>query len=322
MAKLAILVGCCYPDDPDPNLRLEGCYNDVETMKELLTTRCGFPPKKVVVLTDKPDSPLLPTGGIIRSAIDWMIEQAKAGDVLLFYFAGHGSFRDFGKGWGCIREEAIVPCDREPIFSAHFREMVNRIPQGAHLTIIADSCNSGGLIEMLKQQVGPRFPPHVCYTPRPYDYNPLYKPRLMPMTAIVRHLESRSRRLRHIYANDVSIKFRGQADHHAQVNASHQPVDQLDDKGILISACQSDESSFDSRGAIRGVRHPHGVFTAVLSESVKEEPGPISYKLLVEKCRAKIGLFVEKYRPNMERPPHPCLYCSDENVNAPFLQNR
>ncbi|CDP10324.1 unnamed protein product [Coffea canephora] len=323
MAKLAILVGCCYPDDPD---RLEGCYNDVETMKELLTTRCGFPPKNVVVLTDKPDSPLRPTGGIIRSAIDWMIEQAKAGDVLLFYFAGHGKFDDFGKGWGCIREEFIVPCDRNLIYSVDFRAMVNRIPQGAHLTIIADSCNSGGLIEMLKEQVGPGFPPHVCYTPRAYDYSPLYKPRLMPMTAIVRYLESRSglnspdigRHLRHIYGNDVSIKFRGQADHHAQVNASHQPVDQLDDKGILISACQFDESSLD----IRGVCRPHGVFTAVLSESVKEEPGPISYKLLVEKCRAKIELFAEKYRAKIERPPHPCLYCSDENVNAPFLQNR
>ena len=97
MAKLAILVGCCYPDDPD---RLEGCYNDVETMKELLTTRCGFPPKNVVVLTDKPDSPLRPTGGLIRTAIDGMIEQATAGAVLLFSFAVPGEDGSFGHGWG------------------------------------------------------------------------------------------------------------------------------------------------------------------------------------------------------------------------------
>lgn len=71
MAKLAVLVGICYLDTNGAlkgcyNKKLKGCYNDVKTMQELLTSRYGFQPEDVQILTDEPGSALLPTGGNIK----------------------------------------------------------------------------------------------------------------------------------------------------------------------------------------------------------------------------------------------------------------
>lgn len=302
MAKLAILVGCCYPKHKKA---LKGCYNDVETVQELLTTRFGFKPQNVVVLTDKPGSSLLPTGAQIKKALNRMIEQAKAGDVLLCYFSGHGIYKEFGEGSDCKREEAIVPSDFNLIYSVDFRDMVNRMPKGADFVLVSDSCNSGGLIDQLKEQVGPGLPPDVCYDV-PKSYDTFLVPKLISITEIVQDLEPLTglntpdvgQHLLHVFGTDASLKFRAPAD--AKVMKSFKV-----DEGILVSGCQFNEYSYDDG---RGPR-PHGRFTAALFDSLKEQPGPISNKLLVEKCRAKLST------------QHPCLFCSDENVSTPFLHS-
>ncbi|XP_056847812.1 metacaspase-4-like [Raphanus sativus] len=35
-----------------------------------------------------------------------------------------------------------------------FRDLVDRVPQGSRMTIISDSCHSGGLIDEAKEQIG------------------------------------------------------------------------------------------------------------------------------------------------------------------------
>ena len=39
----------------------------------------------------------------------------------------------------------------------HFREIVSMVPEGCRITIISDSCHSGGLIEQAKEQIGNSF---------------------------------------------------------------------------------------------------------------------------------------------------------------------
>ena len=39
----------------------------------------------------------------------------------------------------------------------HFREIVSMVPEGCQITIISDSCHSGGLIEQAKEQIGKSF---------------------------------------------------------------------------------------------------------------------------------------------------------------------
>lgn len=108
--RLATLVGCNYFNTPN---ELHGCINDVESMRTLLVQRFGFVPEDIVVLTDAPSSPVVPTGANIRVALRGMVDRAEPGDVLFFHYSGHGTLipavkphRGRGK-----REEAIVPVD-------------------------------------------------------------------------------------------------------------------------------------------------------------------------------------------------------------------
>ncbi|XP_027155540.1 metacaspase-9-like [Coffea eugenioides] len=307
MGRYALLVGCCYLGDRD---ELRGCYNDVFAMKHLLINSFGFHRANVEVLTDKRSSPLLPTGEVIRTELYEMIEQAEPGDVLLFYFSGHGIYEDFRGSRGCNRQEAIVPCDRNLIFSADFRDMVNDMPYGADFVMIADSCHSGGLIGQTKEQVGPGFRPDVCHASRSYNYGNIgggRRAKRMPIESVLRHLRPLSyvdssdigTLLRDIYGNQASILFRRHVDPDARV-----------DRGILISGCQSNETAVDDDGKHR---RPYGLFTAELCSTLRNLRGPMmSNAELVETIRYKLR----------NEHQHPCLYCSDRRADAPFLRVR
>ncbi|XP_027154960.1 metacaspase-9-like [Coffea eugenioides] len=105
MGKLAFLVGCCYLNTEDA---LKGCYNDVDAMQDLLINRFGFHRNDVIVLTDMPNSPLKPTGAVIKYHLCRMIQRAMAGDVVLFYFSGHGTFQDIWEGPYCKQLSPLI----------------------------------------------------------------------------------------------------------------------------------------------------------------------------------------------------------------------
>lgn len=92
--KLALLVGVnAYPDKIS---NLKGCLTDVELQWELLVHRFGFNPKDILVVADKQLSftnyePLKPTRDNILNAFKTHLGQAKAGDVVVFHYSGHGS---------------------------------------------------------------------------------------------------------------------------------------------------------------------------------------------------------------------------------------
>ncbi|XP_027120171.1 metacaspase-9-like isoform X1 [Coffea arabica] len=304
MGRYALLVGCCYLGDRD---ELQGCYNDVDAMQGLLINRFGFHPNDVIVLTDMPNSPLKPTGAVIKYQLCQMIKRAMAGDVVLFYFSGHGTHQDFWEGPYCKRLEAIVPSDFNLIYSADFRYMVNNMPQGADFVMIADSCNSGGLIDQSKEQVGPGFRPDVCYRTRSYNYGNIgggRRAKRMPIESVLRHLRPLSHvdssdirtLLRDIYGNQASILFRRHVDPDARV-----------DRGILISGCQSNETAVDDDGKHR---RPYGLFTDELCSTLRNLRRPMM-------SNAEL---VETIRDNLRnKDQHPCLYCSDRHADAPFL---
>nr|XP_027119092.1 metacaspase-9-like [Coffea arabica] len=141
-----------------------------------------------------------------------MIERAKGGDILLFFFRGHGTFQDFWEGSDSKREEAIVPCDCN--LSVDFLDMVNHMPERADFVLVADSCNSGGgLVDQLKEQVGPGLLPDVCYSPKSNDTSLVAK--VMPITEIMQHLKPLTglnspdvrAHLLNVFGTDASLKF-------------------------------------------------------------------------------------------------------------------
>ncbi|KAE8689558.1 Detected protein of unknown function [Hibiscus syriacus] len=91
VTKRAVLVGCTYNET---RFSLYGCINDVSNMNTLMVQHHGFLQENVKVLTDPllPETKAtIPTGENIRDALSEMVKRARAGDVLLFYFSGHGT---------------------------------------------------------------------------------------------------------------------------------------------------------------------------------------------------------------------------------------
>ncbi|KAJ6380708.1 hypothetical protein OIU77_029580 [Salix suchowensis] len=242
---MAVLVGCNYPNTRN---ELHGCINDVLTMKEVLVKRFGFDLSHVQLLTDAPGSVVLPTGANIKKALGHMIDQAEAGDVLFFHYSGHGTRIPSAKpGHPFRQDEAIVPCDFNLITDLDFRQLVNRLPKGASLTILSDSCHSGGLIDREKEQIGP----DAATT----NNNP-----------------------KKFFGSDASLKFRLpplERDLFESINP---------DEGILLSGCQANETSADMSPHEGGGRS-YGAFSNAVQMVLKEHSGQLSNKQLVMMAR-------------------------------------
>lgn len=151
--KLALLVGVnAYPEESliPP---LNGCLTDVELQYQLLVHRFGFNPADIVKLTDQQAT----RQGILTTFEEHLIKQAKPGDVVVFHFSGHGSQvldpdRDFPDGLN----STLVPIDSAlpPDFpfeggpvadiTGHTLFLLMSAIQSDNLTVVLDSCHSGG----------------------------------------------------------------------------------------------------------------------------------------------------------------------------------
>ncbi|KAI4323298.1 hypothetical protein L6164_022916 [Bauhinia variegata] len=153
MAKKAVLIGCNYPGT---KAELKGCVNDVRRMYKCLINRYGFLEDDITVLIDTDKSYTKPTGKNIRSALANLVLSGKPGDVLIVHYSGHGTRlpAETGEDDDTGYDECIVPCDMNLITDDDFREYVDKVTTGCKITIVSDSCHSGGLIEAAKEQIG------------------------------------------------------------------------------------------------------------------------------------------------------------------------
>nr|XP_043627181.1 metacaspase-4-like isoform X2 [Erigeron canadensis] len=153
MGKKAVLIGCNYAGT---QAELQGCITDVKRMYRCLVDRYGFLDEDIKVLIDTKDSCTQPTGRNIFQALIDLVSSAKSGDVLFVHYSGHGvrlpveasDTDDTGY------DECIVPSDFNLIHDHDFRELVEQVPHGCRITIVSDSCHSGGLIHEAKEQIG------------------------------------------------------------------------------------------------------------------------------------------------------------------------
>ncbi|KAL6196864.1 hypothetical protein ACLB2K_032477 [Fragaria x ananassa] len=153
MVKKAVLIGCNYQGT---KAELKGCINDVNRMYRCLIDRYGFAEEDINVLIDTDDSYTQPTGKNIRRAITDLIRSARSGDVLFVHYSGHGTRlpAETGDDDDTGYDECIVPTDMNLITDDDFREFIDQLKKGCRLTIVSDSCHSGGLIDESVEQIG------------------------------------------------------------------------------------------------------------------------------------------------------------------------
>ncbi|HEY9631946.1 MAG TPA: caspase family protein [Coleofasciculaceae cyanobacterium] len=151
--KVALLVGINKYQARGQLTTLQGCVTDVELQRQLLIHRFGFNRNDIHTLTDAQAT----RQGILGAFDEYLIKQAKPGDVVVFHYSGHGSrVADPDKDQPDGLNSTFVPVDAQlppgfpqqggivPDITGHTLFLLMSAVQSENLTVILDSCFSGG----------------------------------------------------------------------------------------------------------------------------------------------------------------------------------
>jgi hypothetical protein len=153
MKTKALIVG--IDEYQNPAWNLQGCTMDAAIMSGILQDHYDFLGDTIrLVLNDRA------TKANIEKRLDWLVRDAQAGDVLVFYYAGHGSqVRDRnGDELEDYMDEILCPHDLnwdDPLTDDILHSYFQRVPIGANLTLVFDCCNSGTGTRSLYVPVSP-----------------------------------------------------------------------------------------------------------------------------------------------------------------------
>jgi hypothetical protein len=220
-----------------PNADLNGCVNDVEGAWDMLTNRFGYKADDVRVLTDE-----RATKQSILERLEWLVGTAEAGDRLYFHFSGHGSqIRDRNDDeLNDHLDELICPHDldwddplTDDILAGYFR----RVPEGAFLIFVCDSCHSGSI----DRGIMPPGNPHET------------KARFLPPPM------------------DISLRSRGRELTNHPMGRRHLPGNgnfhYIEQRHLLLSGCKDEQTSAD---AYIGGKY-QGALTANLLAAIEKD---------------------------------------------------
>ncbi|ORZ22174.1 peptidase C14, caspase domain-containing protein [Absidia repens] len=153
--KRALLIGINYIGSSN---QLNGCINDVHSIKNFLIERFSFNEADMVILTDDQQEPRFrPTKANIYSAMQWLVNDAQPNDSFFFHFSGHGgSVADVSGDEDDGYDETIYPVDFQDyegdsgqIIDDELHDyLVKPLPKGCRLTAIFDSCHSGTALDL------------------------------------------------------------------------------------------------------------------------------------------------------------------------------
>ena len=143
--KKALLIGINYTGTTN---ELYGCINDVESVKERITSN-GF--KDINILTDLTSKKA--TRSNILLEFKNLLVNSKEGDLLFFLYSGHGSYaldqnRDETDGY----DELIVSCDLQGILDDELKSLIQTyLKPKVTLFAMFDSCFSGSVLDLKYQ---------------------------------------------------------------------------------------------------------------------------------------------------------------------------
>ena len=276
MAKKAVLVGINYPGTSHA---LRGCVNDVMLVSDMLTRHFGFKTQDKRMLTDR-DA----TTKNILDRLEWLVEDAKPGDVLFFHYSGHGSQminQRYDKGDEPDgKDEIICPIDldwrHKVIRDDDMREIFDKVPEGVNLTVVLDCCHSGGGIDSDYQYstFGVAAPSN--------HIDPMKDITLSRELGMPADIANRGMGL------DLKTRSRG--------------IKNKNDKdvGILISGCQTHQTSADSYIGNKFM----GAATYFMVRNLQLANYDLDYKTLVDNMNEELKQFNYTQRPELNGDPN------------------
>ncbi len=261
MAKHALCVG--INNYPGTDSDLAGCVNDSNDWARELAGR-RFNVEKLL------DGQA--TGRAVRSAIRETLARARAGDLVVVQYSGHGSFvpdEDGDEPDGT--DECLCPYDvrtKGPITDDELFELYSGRPPGVRVLMISDSCHSGTVA---------RFAPITTPPTTKRKDAPQRKVRFLPPAVYLSRREAAKLGVRR------SIRRSSPPGRYAS---------------LLLAGCQDTEYSYDAYFEGR----PNGAFTFVALRALGSLPAGATYAQWFKLIRESL--------PSQQYPQTPNLYGS------------
>lgn len=248
---------------------LSYCINDADSVYHLLVHAFDFAEENIILLKDAQAK-----NSDILSALRYLLTSAVAGDVVCFYYSGHGGILPATTASDNHRfYEAIVPYQGNWIYDFRLQHMANRLHANeVNFTLLLDCCHSGGMhpIDDVEQQTSPRSVPFSHGVLEVIQHMQTYWP-----FGIC--LENGSNELLP-NVSDVQID-NGILTHLAEdPNKLFLPSA----KGVVFSACNFYETALESSA------YQHGYFTQALLDVVNSSNFQISHQELINRLVPRV----------------------------------
>jgi hypothetical protein len=149
MRKKALLVG--IDNYPGTGNDLDSCVNDIAAWRTLLMESYGFARTNIRLLANS-----RATKPAVLERLAWLLQDSVPGDSLVFAYSGHGTTgtqRDRFDNLAEARDQALclyghLDWDSFLVDDELFTMLLG-VPEGVKLTVICDSCFSGGMDKVL-----------------------------------------------------------------------------------------------------------------------------------------------------------------------------
>ncbi len=140
----ALLIGIDYKNT---KYKLNGCINDVKSMKDYLISK-NISSDKILTLTD--DTNIKPTKTNIINYFTKLLSNASDGEQLVFFFSGHGSSiqKPPEKNKELI-DEVLVSLDLKDIIDDDLNSIIQaNLKPTVKLFVLFDCCHSGTMLDL------------------------------------------------------------------------------------------------------------------------------------------------------------------------------
>jgi hypothetical protein len=314
LRRKAVLVGVA--DYPDPANRLDGPVNDVFSVSAALQ-ELGFPPDGIrVVLNERA------TAQGIQERLRWLLEDARDGDQLFFFFAGHGAQVP---GYGAESEvdrldECLVPWDFDwshgsGITDDALAALYGQLPYGCQFTMMLDCCHAGGMARGSALRARGLAPPDdIRHRMLRWD---AASQMWLPRVQLARVTPQEERKLaragdRKSWLGESGSKRRmGRGTSLWTPSArEYRAAKQANDHEgpyvpVMLEACAEGEYAYEYRHGVTAF----GAFTysvcSVLRDAARAQKGkPLDFEQLIQRAAERIASVVAE-------PQNPQLHCAD-----------
>ncbi|HXP75729.1 MAG TPA: caspase family protein [Stellaceae bacterium] len=251
---------------------------DAESWKSLLTDAFNFDAGNVALLTDG-----AATRRAVLATLTEVLKQSSAGDVVCFYFAGHG-----GRGTGSDAStyyESICCADAGgDITDVEINQLAAGLqPSYVNFTLVLDSCHSGGVFD-------PPDPASASLRAKPWSSGDVQQFASSCKT-IVPHVCLAE--VSGMQGNIAGAACNADGTLRISINEDLNFSDGA--KATLLAACRYDQNA--------GSTGSHGYFTQALIDTINQCGFTITHPDLLSRVRQTIGNYTKAQTPQLRGRP-------------------